>query len=348
MTGEIDIEKVEEFLLEQEKNDKFSGAVLIANDNKTVFKKAYGLASKTYNVLNQIDTKFNVGSINKMFTKTAILQLVDRNQLNLDDLVGQHLPEFPSEIGSKVTVRHLLTFTSGMGDYFNERFVASAGSLRTLDDFVKLFIDDPLSFAPGEQKQYSNAGYVVLGKIIEAVSGQDYYEYIKENIYKPAGMNSSDHYERDYPEPNVATGYTMHSGCSSGEKGTERRENHFLIGTKGSSAGGGFSTLDDLVAFEVAIQENKILSPEASKRVFRPINDDPGRRMPGFVIAGGAPGISAFFDKNYDLGIAIIVLSNYDPDETEPVYSQLRKIVHGLEEGSEKTGPRPAPKCKNL
>jgi CubicO group peptidase (beta-lactamase class C family) len=328
MTGEIDIEKVEEFLEEQEKIDKFSGAVLIVKNDKPIFKRAYGLASKTYNAPNRVDTKFNIGSINKIFTKTAILQLVERNLLNFDDFVGKYLPDFPEEIATKVTVRHLLSFTSGMGDYFNEKFTTSIGSLRTLDDFVKLFIDDPLSFEPGNQRQYSNAGYVVLGKIIEAASGKDYYSYIRENIYKPAAMNSSDHYERDYPEPNVATGYTMHSDCCSDEKGTVRRENHFLIGTKGSPAGGGFSTLDDLLAFDAAIQKNKILSPDFSKSVFKPIDADPEKMTPGFVIAGGAPGISAFFDKNYDRGISIIILSNYDPDETEPVYSQLREMVY--------------------
>ena len=329
MSVEIDIEKVEEFLQGQEKSDKFSGAVLIAKDNETVFKKAYGLASKTYNVQNQVGTKFNIGSINKIFTKTAILQLVERNLLDLDDLVGKHLPDFPDDIAKKVTIRHLLSFTSGMGDYFNEKFAASIGNLRTLDDFVKLFIDDPLAFEPGEQNQYSNAGYVVLGKIIEAISGQNYYSYVKENIYGPAGMNSSDHYERDFPEPNVATGYTKHSECCSDDTGIERRENHFLIGTKGSSAGGGFSTLDDLLAFDKAVHENKILSPEFSKRVFMPISADPNKKAPGFVIAGGAPGISAFFDKNYNLGVSIIMLSNYDPDDTENVYTQLRSIVHG-------------------
>jgi CubicO group peptidase (beta-lactamase class C family) len=331
MGVEIDIEKVEAFLLEEEKSDRFSGAVLIAKDNEPVFKKAYGLASKTFNAPNKVDTKFNIGSINKIFTKTAVLQLVERSLLDLDDLVGKHLPDFPKDIAKKVTVRHLLSFTSGLGDYFNERFVSSIGKLRTLDDFVKLFIDDPLSFEPGEQQQYSNAGYVVLGKIIEAISGQDYFSFIKENIYKPAGMDSSDHYERDYPEPNVATGYTKHSECCADDRSTVRRENHYLIGSKGSSAGGGFSTLDDLLAFDNAVQENKILGPDFSKRVFMPLSADPKKKAPGFVIAGGAPGISAFFDKNYELGVSIIMLSNYDPDDTERVYAQLRNIVHGLQ-----------------
>ena len=327
----LNIQKVEAFLQEQEDLDKFSGAVLIVKKGKSLFKRAYGHASKTYDVRNQVDTKFNIGSINKIFTKTAILQLVERGLLSLDDSVGKHLPDFPPDIARKVTIRHLLTFTSGMGDYFNDKFIASSGNLRTLDDFVRLFIDDPLSFEPGTQRQYSNAGYVVLGKIIEAVAGQDYYSYIRENIYRPAGMDNSDHYERDLPEPNVATGYTTHDRCCDesdvSRKDELRRLNVFQVGSKGSPAGGGYSTLDDLMAFELAVQQNKLLSPEYSKFVFKLISDESERPFPGFVIVGGAPGVSAFFDRNYIEDYAIIVLSNYDPHDTEPVYKQLREIV---------------------
>jgi CubicO group peptidase (beta-lactamase class C family) len=330
--NELDIQEVEVFLKEQEASDKFAGAILIAKKGKPIFRKAYGLANRTHGVPNKTDTKFNIGSINKIFTKTAILQLIERGMLDLDDSVGKHLSEFPTEIASKVTVRHLLSFTSGMADYFNDKFIASAGNLRTLDDFVRLFIDDPLSFEPGTQRQYSNAGYVVLGKIIEAVTGQDYYSYIRENIYKPAGMKSSDHYERDDSEPNVADGYTKHHICCSetdaSRKEKQRRLNVFQVGSKGSPAGGGYSTLDDLVAFEQAIQQNKLLSAEYSKLVFKPINNESGKPLPGFVIAGGAPGVSAFFDRNYKQDYAIIVLSNYDPEDAEFVYKGLREIVH--------------------
>ena len=142
--------------------DKFSGVVLVAKKDEIVFEKAYGYACKNFEVPNQLDTKFNIGSLNKLITKIAILQLLQQGKLSLEDLVGKHLPEFPEEIATKVKIKHLISFTSGMGDYFNEKFEAGNGNLRKLDDFVPFFIKDPLQFEPGEGNVYSNAGYVVL------------------------------------------------------------------------------------------------------------------------------------------------------------------------------------------
>ncbi|MGY5874247.1 MAG: serine hydrolase domain-containing protein [Candidatus Thorarchaeota archaeon] len=329
MEDKLDTKKLHEFLLEETKNDRYSGAVLIAKDGQPIFKEAYGLASKRYNVPNKVDTKFNIGSINKIFTKIALTKLVEQGKLDFDDLVGKYLPEFPEDIANKVTVRHLLSFTSGLGDYFGEKFHASIGNLRTLDDFVRLFIDNPLLFEPGEGNQYSNAGYVVLGKIIEAISGMGYYDFVKENIYKPAGMDNSDHYEMDSSELNMATGYTTYQQCCDERLDGPRRSNVYLIGTKGSSAGGGYSTLDDMLKFDLALHDNKILSPEYTGMIFRPINDTERKEIPGWVIAGGAPGLSAFMDKSYGTGYTIIVLGNYDPDDTEAVYSRVREFIHG-------------------
>lgn len=329
MSKSLDAEEVHRFLKELADADSFSGAVLIAKDGETLFKRAYGLASKRYTVPNTIDTIFNIGSINKIFTKLAIIQLYEQEKLSPKDKVGKFLPDFPKEIAEKITVEQLVTFTSGMGDYFNEKFQDAIGRLRKLDDFVSLFIDDPLSFEPGEGQQYSNAGFVVLGKIIEAISGMDYYDYIRKHIYKPAGMTCSDHFELDQPEPNVATGYTRFGMCSdSCEKVRDTRiENTYLIGTKGSSAGGGYSTLDDFVRFDSALREHKLLSPELTDIVMTPgINRD-GKKAPGFVIAGGAPGLSTYFGRKYEPDVIVIVMSNYDSEDTEPVFDRIWKTV---------------------
>jgi CubicO group peptidase (beta-lactamase class C family) len=328
----FDPEELDTHLKRMTDNDAFSGVVLVEKDGEVILEKAYGLACKTFDVKNRIDTKFNVGSLNKIFTKIAILQLEQKGLLKLDDLVGTHLPEFREDIATKVRINHLIEFTSGLGDYFNEQFSDAISRLRTVDDFIALFINDPLLFEPGQGQQYSNAGYVVLGKIIEAVSGIDYYAYIRENIYRPAGMKDSDHYERDIPVANLATGYTRqmpdgtrHQSC--------RRRNDFIIGTRGSPAGGGYSTLRDLRRFDKAVAENVLLDEDHSKMVFRPLNADSNTTPKAALLAGGAPGLTALYLKFFRAGYTVFVLSNYDPEDVEPLSEHIRSMIMPLKEG---------------
>ena len=321
----LDTEALDTYIRSEVAKNRFSGAVLVAQGRDTVFKQAYGLANKRYDVPNRVDTKFNLGSINKIFTKVAITQMIEKGRLGYDDLVGKFLPDLPPEIAQKVTVHHLLTHTSGLGHYWNERFQASIGNLRTVDDFVRLFIDDPLSFEPGERMQYSNAGYVVLGKIVEVLAGQCYYDYVRENIYEPAGMMNSDHYELDDPVPNLAIGYTRGEGAPQPLE--TRTENTFLIGTKGSPAGGGYSTLNDMLGFDIALEENKLLGPECSLSILRPPDANEDSRPSVVALAGGAPGLAAFFVKYYQAGYTTVILSNYDPPDAEPVEKKIREMI---------------------
>ncbi len=323
--------ELEKLVDEMVKEDKFSGSVLVAKENEVIFEKAYGLACKRFNVPNTMNTIFNVGSLNKLITKIAILQLKQKGLLELDDFVGKHLPDFKEEIASKVRISHLISFTSGMGDYFNEKFKKSIGQLRKLDDFVKLFIEDPLQFKPGEGNAYSNAGYVVLGKIIESVSGQDYYDYVRENIYTPAGMSNSDHYELDMPIPNLATGYTREMPDGT-KHSTERRNNYFRIGTRGSSAGGGHSTAHDWFRFDQALAQEKLLDGMHSRMALLPLDVDPNKTPKAIGLAGGAPGLTALYLKFFEVGFTVIVLSNYDPDDIEPLAVSIREILVGKPE----------------
>ncbi len=325
------MQELDSILQNMVEQDKFSGVALVHRNGEVIFEKAYGFACRTFNVPNKIDTKFNIGSLNKIITKTAILQLMQNSLLDLDDLVGKYLPDFRKDIAEKIKIRHLISFTSGLGDYFNEKFTSAIGQLRKLDDFVELFIDDPLLFEPGERRHYSNAGYVVLGKIIEAISGMDYYDYIRENIYKPAGMTDSDHYELDAQVGNRATGYTRLSDCCTTET-TERRSNHFIIGTRGSPAGGGYSTAKDLMRFDLAIDNAILLDAEHSKMVMRPI-DAPDSNSKTAVLAGGAPGLCALYFKFFELEYSVFVLSNYDPQDVEPLVKPIRALfIHENEE----------------
>ncbi|MGC4042808.1 MAG: serine hydrolase domain-containing protein [Armatimonas sp.] len=190
--------------------DAFSGSVLVAKDGKVVYRKAFGLASRAWNAKNQPDTKFNLGSMNKMLTSVAIAQLMEQGKLNWDDNLGKFLPDWPNkDAQQKVKLSHLLTHTSGMGDYFNDDFAkASRDRFRAVADYIPLYADKPLAFEPGSRFSYSNGGFMTLGAVLEKVSGKDYFTYIRENIYKPAGMKNSDSYDLDEDTPNLATGYS--------------------------------------------------------------------------------------------------------------------------------------------
>jgi CubicO group peptidase (beta-lactamase class C family) len=331
------------FLEQLAANDQFSGAVLVANNGSPLFKQAYGLASKVFNVSNRIDTKFNLASMNKMFTGIAIAQLAEQGRLSFSDTIEKYLPEYPKAIADKVTIHHLLTHTSGMGSYWNDRFDATWATLRTVQDFLSLFIDDPLAFEPGEQWQYSNAGFIVLGAIIEQVSQQSYFDYVREHIYRPASMVNTDAFEMDRPPPNIAIGYTR-AGLERESKLGLRRNNLFLHVVKGGPAGGGFSTVEDLLNFSIALQKYKLLSAEYTNIVLtRKMNLPEPQKTPtsyaygffdetinGYRVvghSGGAPGINSRLHMYLDIGYTVVVLSNYDPPAATQVVDWLGDIL---------------------
>lgn len=309
--------------------DKFSGVVLLAKDGQPIFHKAYGYASQRFQVPNKLDTKFCLGSMNKMFTSIAICQLAEQGKLSFDDLIIKHLPDYPNKaVAEKVTIHHLLTHTGGLGHYWNEKFRAKMPTLRTVGDFLPLFADEPLRFEPGSRMFYSNAGFIVLGLIIEKVSGQTYFEYVREHVCKRAGMKNTDSYDTDLVVPNLAIGYTYQSSIPGQQPKNAkpvRRENFYLHAVKGGPAGGGYSTAEDLLAFGAALREHKLLSSKyTTLATTGKVQMGPdGKYAYGFGDFtvnghrhighnGGAPGISASFRDYLDLGYTAIVLSNYD------------------------------------
>jgi D-alanyl-D-alanine carboxypeptidase len=286
------------------KTDEFSGVLLLAKDGKPFFEKAYGYADRDRKIPNRIDTRFNVGSINKTFTTIAIHQLAAAGKLSLDDTIGKYLPDYPNkEAARKVTIQQLLGMTSGIGDFFGDRYQATPKEkIRTIRDYLPLFADKPLEFEPGTKERYSNGGFIVLGAIIERVSGTDYYSYVREHIFKPAGMLETESFEKDKEVPNRALGYTR------GADGAWQ-SNYGTLPAKGSSAGGGYSTAEDLLKYTVALKNGILYHPRAGG---------------GLGIAGGAPGLNAALDWNPRSGYVIIVLENFDPPAAVRVARQIR------------------------
>ncbi|MDI6699270.1 MAG: serine hydrolase domain-containing protein [Candidatus Saccharicenans sp.] len=454
--------------------DSFSGVVLMARDFQPIFFKSYGLASKEFGVPNRTDTRFNLGSINKVFTRVAIGKLAEQGRLKLDDRLRKFLPDYPNaEAREKVTVRHLVSMTSGIGDFFGPEFDKSPKNfLRHNRDYLKLFAHKPLAFEPGTREMYSNGGYVVLGEIISAVSGFDYYDFIIRNIFEPAGMKDSGWFQAEAVVENVAEGYTrvneeeepaadtsglsltpapakkseqqpaqtrgkstspseqektpssinnllpddesgrpapkhppdlLSLNCTAIDQpsldsqraslareapGTEAsysarrvvnlqfdigsattpatpagrqtepaekkgqknwRRNIYTRPARGSAAGGGYATAEDLLRFARALYEGRLLNDAWTEWVFSGVEPDttgainknekdglqikPDRSRWNLAIAGGAPGINAVLEFEAATGYTIIVLSNYDPPAAMQISRMIRRHLQAARTG---------------
>lgn len=304
-----------DYLVEKE---LFSGNVLLAKGSDIVFQDCYGLANRDFDIPNNIDTKFNLGSMNKMFTAIAIAQLVEQDRISFDDTVTKFLPDFRPEVSSKIKIKHLLTHTSGLAFYFGDKFRNSSRLLyRTIDDMMKLVEEEEILFdEPGSQYQYSNTGMLVLGKIVECVTGQTYYDYIEENVHQIAGMKNSGCFELDKVNKNLAVPY--HKEILEGK--SEFYNTLFLHVIRGGPHGGGFSNVQDLLKFTLALKGNQFVSEELVTILTsaKPELNSPEygfgfsihQELPVVGHAGGFSGIYSNLDIFLDSPWTSIVLSN--------------------------------------
>ena len=323
------------YLADLTDRDLFSSSVLVAREGDTLFERAYGLANRESGVPNRPETLFDLGSITKTFTKIAAGQLLRDGKLALDDTVLDMIPDYPNrEAGRKITVAHLLEHTSGLGDIFDEQFLKIRKTLLTPRDFFPIFAEKPLSFEPGEGRQYSNAGYVLLGAIVEAASGRPYEEYIAENIFEPAGMDESGFFVRDGSAPNVAVGYTRHGW---GDDPGELRPNKEMLPIKGCPAGSSSSSAGDLLKFDRALRSGRLLGPVWTRWFYTDQVPEPGKpgETPnlevdglGIGVAGGGPGVNAALES--EGGWVIIVLANMDPPVAGELARKVRRAVRSL------------------
>lgn len=317
------------------RRDVFSGTVLLAKGGKPLFSAAYGEANKDFGVKNTVDTKFNLGSMNKMFTSVAIMQLVEAGKVSLEDTLGKFLPAgaMRADVLSKVRVKHLLTHTSGLGSYFSPRWDSlSRAMFRSVDDWMPLVKDETLEFEPGTRWSYSNTGMLLLGKVIESASGKDYFDYVRERIFRPAGMTSTDSYELDRVTKNLAVGYEPEDGPG----GPQYRNNIFQHVIRGGPAGGGYSTVGDLTRFAVALQEGRLVSRDGARLLTTPKPElsspeygfgfgiSEGGRIVGH--SGGFPGISAQLDIYLIDGYTMAVMANYG-GAAQPVIEKVRTLL---------------------
>ena len=290
------------------KTGSFSGVAVLAKNGVPVFQNAYGMSDRERGIANNVETAFNVGSINKVFTQIAILQLSAAGKLNLDSTLATYWPDYPNNaVAHKITLRQLMRHTSGIGgNIFESPAGGTRHDVRNLKDYLALFVNEQLQFEPGTSNAYSNAGYVVLGLLIERLSGQDYYSYVREHILEPADMTRTGSLFVDSLPPNTAIGYT--TGRESAPPGTPLHPNTQELPGRGSSAGGGYSTVQDLLKFLKALRERRI----------------PNGLPAGLGIAGGSGGINGVVEGALPGGYDLVVLANLDPPAAERVARMTR------------------------
>ena len=296
--------------------EAFSGAVLVARRGTVVFSAAEGKADRARGIPNAVDTKFRMGSMNKMFTATAVMQLVQAGKVRLDAPLGTYLTDYANrDVATKVTIHHLLTHTGGTGDIFGPEFAAHRLELKTIGDYVKLYGARGLEFEPGSKWEYSNYGFLLLGAIVEKVSGQGYYDYVRDHIFKPAGMTASGSEPEDVAVPGRANGYMQENGAWVLNTGT--------LPYRGTSAGGGYTTVGDLLRFATALTGHvlldathtallttgKVETPRGGKYAYG-FEDAIDGGVRSFGHSGGAPGMNGDLRIFPDSGYVVAALAN--------------------------------------
>lgn len=294
------------------------GALLIARlDGTPLLRRAWGMADRARNVRNTAETRFALASLGKMFTATAIGQLVDAGRVALDSPLVRYLPDYPNRaFASRATVRQLLNHTSGLGSYWGPEFQRRRTTLLTPADHLPLFVNEELPFEPGAQFRYSNAGYQVLGLIIERMSGQSFYDYVQRNIFARAGMASTGYYDPQGRAEGAAIGYARGRDGQLAPNDDSRE-------VRGGPAGGGLSTVDDLARFFRALSEGRLMRRETVAEFTRGQSDS-GRYGLGFFTVGagrsayfghngGAPGMATWGLVWPEQGVLAITLTNRDP-----------------------------------
>lgn len=268
--------QIEELISKYNQYGQFNGSALVAENGKVILKKGFGSANMEWNIPNQPDTKFRLGSISKQFTALLIVKLAEEGKLKLDVPITTYLPDYPKETGNKITIHNLLTHTSGIPNYTSAPNFLKDKSRNpyTPEDFIKTFNKLPLDFVPGEKFKYSNSGYFLLGYIIEKVSGKTYEQYLQEIILTPLKMANTGYDHFEVIIKNRASGY---------EKNGKNISNaSFIDMSIPYAAGSLYSTVEDLYLWDQALYTNKLLSAKSMDLLFKPYITTGGNDFYGY------------------------------------------------------------------
>jgi len=316
-------------------NNNFSGVVSVTHKKKVVFQDAFGYADLPNKIPNEPDTRFPTASAGKAFVAVAIMKLIQDGKLSLDSRLVDEVHFNLKAINPTITVRQLLNHTSGIPDYFDESLMDEYEQLwanypnykiRTSADLIELFIDKPMMYSPGDKFQYNNTGYVVLGLIIETITGKPFDEYLEEAVFKPAAMTNTGYYELDRLPAKCANAYIYD------EVRGDYRTNIYSVDVKGTGAGGAFTTVPDVEKFWKALLSYQFLSEKTVNLMMRPQVAEKcygfgfwlDEKQDGLIIhfEGCDPGVSFYsaYDREKDLMITLV--SNFG-DNVWELYEKI-------------------------
>lgn len=309
-------------------NKQFMGSVLVARDGDVLISKGYGFANLKWDVPNTPSTKFRLGSVTKQFTATCILLLEERGKLKVEDTVKMHMPDAPAA-WDKVTIYHVLTHTSGIPSFTSFPDYQATESLPTTPEkLVARFRDKPLDFQPGEKWSYSNSGYVLLGYLIEKISGEPYAKFVQENIFTPLGMHDSGY------DSHAAIIKHRASGYAPGAAGMVNAG--YIDMTIPHAAGALYSTTEDLLRWERGLFGGKVLSPGSLRKMTTPFKSDyafglgvketGGRKVINH--GGGIEGFNTFLAYYPADKLTVVVLGNLNSRAIDSIAEKLAQAVH--------------------
>jgi CubicO group peptidase (beta-lactamase class C family) len=308
---------------------RFMGSVLVARGDAIVLDNGYGFASLEPKLPNDPATKFRIGSLTKQFTAVGILLLEEQGKLHLEDPIKNYLPDAPAAWG-KITFFQLLTHSSGIPDLIKfPEYNAAKKAPASAEELVAYFRDKPLEFQPGEKSQYSNSGFILLGYLLERISGQSYAEFLRKNIFEPAGMLDSGY------DSNLGSGDRRAVGHKTGPQGIIPAE--YIDMTRVFSAGGLYSTSHDLVRWQRVLYEGKLLRPESLKKMTTPIKNGPGLGIgvaeflgqKSYHHSGGIEGFRSDLGYFPETRTSVIVLSNLEEVGVSDITPKLARVVFG-------------------
>ncbi|GMM84599.1 serine hydrolase domain-containing protein [Pseudoalteromonas sp. MTN2-4] len=337
VANQIKSKKIDKLLTQYHQLEQFNGVALISHKGKVLLKKGYGKANFEWDINHTVEGKFKIASITKQFTAMLILQLVEQKKLKLDEKLIEYYPGYRADTGSKITIRQLLNHTSGLGNFFHlDGYKAvEARNPFTLDEFISKFCSEDLNFEPGTQFRYSNAGYTILGKVIEQVTGKSYSEVLTQQILKPLNMNNSGFNQQHSVLNNRVTGY---------ERLLNRLEHaSFIDMSVPFSAGSMYSTAMDLYLWDRGLAENKILSKPLTKVLYQVtehrnyaagwlVENYPkeqfGKPLTRVHHGGMIPGFNANISRVFEDDILVVLLDNTGGAPMTPITEKILSIIY--------------------
>lgn len=354
----FDAAQLDSYLSDRERDEHFSGVVLITQADNTLFAGAYGYAHRGWQVRNTLDVRFDTASVTKLFTAVATLQMIERGLFALDTTAVGYLGLQRTAISPEATVFHLLTHTSGIADDADEeageryeelwRNKPNYAIVETAD-FLPQFAYKPANFSPGAGCRYNNCAYVLLGLMVERASGMTYRDYVRRHIFAPAGMHASDFLRMDEVAANVAEGYAPITDPEEDGRVVGWKKNMYSYPPIGSPDGGAYVTAGDLDRFLRSVKTGKLLSPALTEAFFTPqvhcrVMRDGWTKAHGYGLwfyvepsghvlfgekEGVNVGVSAVIRHFPDQDIDVVLLSNWEDGVWEPVWAIQKMLDAG-------------------